>query len=225
MWTPVTPEEDLKNGYCVPGSVAIRSDGHYDMATRLSDQACKRAGVCRKGTHKYTEIMPGIFAAFCAHGICLAFFFMSNHESPETLFSFLMQRRKVPPNALIADNSCLVQHFSLNREPHYFKDTEFYIDGFHNQGNHVGCSTGYTIALFRYFDVINTEVAEQFFSILDRIVTPVAFMRVENATLFVRLFVAFQNEKRNKYWSSPDDETRRRLAELNTLLTGLISLA
>ena len=61
------------------------------------------------------RVLPGVFAIFCPHGICLGFFFMSNFESPETLFSIIMQRRRVPPRVLIYDSGCLEHAFAMNR--------------------------------------------------------------------------------------------------------------
>ena len=115
VWGTVSPPDDMSNGYCVPTSTDVRGDGFYNISTRASDAAAARSGTCRKGTHTFTEVMPGIFAFFCPHGICLAFFFMNNFESPETLFSFIMQRRRKAPPVLIYDNNCNELDFCLNR--------------------------------------------------------------------------------------------------------------
>lgn len=196
------------------------------MSTRTSDAECSRAGSCRKGTHTFTDIMPGVFAVFCPHGICLGVFFMSKFESPETFFSIIMQRRRVAPRVLIGDNLCLGQHFAMNREPHFFKDVSWFLDGMHNYG-HVACSTGFCIAHFPDFDVVNTEVAEQFFSLLDRITNPVSFMGVEHATKFVRLFIAFQNRVRRQYWSmtgaSVSDAARGKIQAASDKIDALLS--
>ena len=144
--------------------------------------------------------MPGIFAIFCAHGICLAFFFMSKFESTETLFSFIMQRRRIAPKMLIYDDMCHGHGFALNREPWFFNTVWFLIPIFH-QKDHVACSNGYCLSLYPHLNCLNGEVAEEMFSIVDRITTPVSYMRVENATYFVRFFFALQNAERRLYWS------------------------
>ena len=50
-----------------------------------------------------------------ALGVCLGFFFMSNFESPETLFSIIMQRREVAPAAVIYDYACGGHSYAMNR--------------------------------------------------------------------------------------------------------------
>ena len=204
IWRPVTPDEDLRTGQCVPTSRERRDCGTYSMCTRQSDIDAGRAGGCSKRTHRFKEILPGLFAVFCAHGICLGFFFMHNHESPETFFTFLMQRRRVAPRLAVYDHACGWHAYCLNREPFFFKDTDFMVDTFHQgqaKGGHVACSSGYCIALFTEYKGLNEEVAEQMFSLLDRITTPVSFMSLENATVFTRLFFALQNNNRRAYWT------------------------
>jgi hypothetical protein len=158
----------MQSGYCVPTSTEVREDGAYHMSSRVSDAECNRHGACRKSTHKFAQVMPGLFAIFCPHGICLAFFFMSKFESPETLFSFILQRRKKPPYAIVYDSCCREQHYAMNREPFYFKDVEFFIDCMHNT-EHVQCSSGYTVRRYPHYNGLLTEVAEQMFSLLAKI--------------------------------------------------------
>jgi hypothetical protein len=198
-WTPVDQEEDLKVGLSYPTSTEERKSSVYALSTRQSDIDA-RAGGCRKATHKFRRVLPGVAAVFCPHGICLGFHFMSSFESPETFFSLFMKRRKMAPRVIIYDNGCHFHGYAMNREPWYWRNTEVYVDAMHYWCGHVGCSIGYCIERFTFYDVINTEVAEQAFSGLDRITTCVSFMAVENATRFVRLFFWFHNENRRRYW-------------------------
>jgi hypothetical protein len=201
QWRPVDADEDLKIGWCYPPVHEQRDSNSYTRATRRSDLD-SRAGGCRKATHKFVRVMPGVFAVFCPHGICLGFHFMSNFESPETFFSLMMQRRRQMPKVVLYDNDCHLHSYAMNREPWHFRQTEMYIDRMHFWCGHVGCSIGFCIERIPFFNALNTEVAEQGFSVVDRITTPVAFMGVENATRFVRIFLALQNQDRRREWAA-----------------------
>jgi hypothetical protein len=76
------------------------------------------------------------------------------------------------------------------------------------------------------FNCLNTEVAEQMFSILDRITTPVSYMNVPNATRYVRIFFALQNQSRKQYWSGVNlrSVSNAKLIERQQTLTAISNL-
>jgi len=224
-WRQVSPEGDLNIGYCYPPTFEQRESNTYTMQTRKSDLDSK-AGGCRKASHRFLRVMPGVFAVFCPHGFCLGFHFMSNFESPETLFSLMIQRRRTLPQVCIYDNDCHGHSYTMNREPWLFRKTEFYIDRMHFWCGHIGCSVGFCIDRFSMFNCLNTEVAEQMFSILDRITTPVSYMNVPNATRYVRIFFALQNQSRKQYWSGVNlrSVSNAKLIERQQTLTAISNL-
>ena len=79
------------------------------------------------------------------------------------------------------------------------------------------------VVTISFFSALNTEVAEQFFSILDRITTPVSFMGVENATRYVRLFMAMQDRLRRQYWNC--EGLRTTSAQRSRIRTARVALA
>lgn len=220
-WHPILPDEDMRVGYAYPCATEQRPSNVYRKETRRSDYECRK-GACNKKSHRFLRVMPGVFAVFCAHGLCLGFHFMNNWESPETFFSLLIQRRRNAPRVIIYDAACRLHSYAMNREPWFFKDTEFYSDRLHWY-DHVGCSVGFCIDRFPLYDCLNSEVAEQMFALLDRITTPVSFMGLENATYYVRLFFALQNIKRVTYWASQRTNIQAQLTAIELLLAHIRS--
>jgi len=198
VWEPIVHDDDLRIGYCYSTLTETCPSNNYSKTTRINDYEC-RDGSCSKATKKFQRVMPGLFAVFCPHGINLGSHFMNNWESPET-FSLLMRRRRIAPLVVIYDYACGLHAYAMNREPWFFRHTQFYIDKFHWRG-HVGCSVGYCLDRFPLFNAINSEVAEEVFSLLDRIKTAVSFMGLENAMRFVRLFFLLQNRQRLQFWN------------------------
>ena len=47
---------------------------------------------CNKFARRHSQLTPGLFTVFCAHGICLGFKLMMNKESPKTAFDILFTR-------------------------------------------------------------------------------------------------------------------------------------
>jgi len=130
IWAAINSEDEIKSGYCYPNGHELRPSNSYVKATRLNDYQC-REGACHKNKHKYQRVMPGVCAAFCPHGVNLGFHFMSNFESPETVFAAVFQRRRTAPRAIIYDHACGLHSYCMNREPWFFRNTEFFSDRFH----------------------------------------------------------------------------------------------
>lgn len=87
---------------------------------------------------------------------------MSSHESPRHPFEIFRSRFKVAPKLIIYDNACKLHQYCLNREPAFFKHTQFAVDRFHWRG-HVGCSAGYCLDKYKSAQIenINSQVNEQ----------------------------------------------------------------
>ena len=72
----------------MPGYPLIRG-----LPTFAADSAAQKDGeACNKFARKHSELTPGLFTVFCAHGICLGFKLMMIKESPKTAFDLLYTR-------------------------------------------------------------------------------------------------------------------------------------
>lgn len=93
---------------------------------------------------------------FYYHGVC---YVMSSPESPHHPFHIFRMTFEVPPRLIIYDNACKLHQYCLNREPLFFKHTQFAVDRFHWRG-HVGCSVGYNLYNYDVPDIkaINSQV-------------------------------------------------------------------
>ena len=81
------------------------------------------------------------------------------------------------------------------RDPALFRDTAFFVDRFHFC-NHK-CSPTYSMRLNQTEEVkcINSQVCEQIFSVLRKISTQIAYMRVENVFYNTRYFLVTMNQQ------------------------------
>ena len=84
---------------------------------------------------------------------------------------------------------------SYSRDPALFRDTTFLVDRFH-YSNHK-CSTSYSMKSIQTEEIkrINSQTCEQIFSVLRRISTQIAYMRIENVFYNTRYFLATLNEQ------------------------------
>ena len=72
----------------MPGYPLLRGLPSFD-----ADLDSKRDGEsCNKFARRHSQLTPGLFTVFCAHGICLGFKLMMNKESPKTAFDLLLSR-------------------------------------------------------------------------------------------------------------------------------------
>ncbi|KAK9917089.1 hypothetical protein WJX75_000796 [Coccomyxa subellipsoidea] len=157
---------------------------------------------CSKFHRYHNQLTPGIFTFFCAHGLCVGFKFMVNKEGPATAFELFLTRLQAGPKMVVYDNACNLHRYALRRAPKFFADTAFRIDRLHIY-NHHGCSSGYNLAKYPQdmqlvdgmpLRKLNTQVAEQCNSILDRVRTQVAYMLHDNGMDYLKYFLACSNE-------------------------------
>lgn len=176
----------LKSGICC-GLKEVRARPFYKMDKPLSDEEfeCRhsfKAG--SKGSHR----TGGVFTWFCKHGICYAFFIIPDAEGRNEAFSFMIRFFARAPKLIVYDFACSLQEYCLNREPEFFGGTKFGIDRFHLK-NHKSCGGGYCLSHYLQYDYLNTEIAEQCNSALQKVKPSLAQMNQEYFMFSLRLFL------------------------------------
>lgn len=132
------------------------------------------------------------------HGRCLFLEILSRHEGPRTAFEILLERFPEAPGLVIYDNACNLQRYIEAREPHFFRNTLFRIDGFHSPG-HVKCPRECSCSSYkragRTFEFLpgvtadlNTQVAEQANSRIEIVRKTCASMTQRNFFSYVTYF-------------------------------------
>jgi Kyakuja-Dileera-Zisupton transposase len=137
----------------------------------------------------------GVFTWFCKHGICYAFFILPNAEGRDEAYSFLVCYFRVAPKYIIYDFACSLQEYCLNRLPYFFKDTAFMVDNFHWH-NHSACARSFNLSLYRSLGHINSQIAEQCNSALQKIKPCVSQMKQVAFMTTMRLFLDAWNRKK-----------------------------
>ena len=135
--------------------------------------------LCAKAEKWNTNFLPGVFILLCPHGVVYGIFFMEDHESPQTIFDIIFDRFEVPPSMIIYDNACHADSYCLGRQPAWFANTSWMIDRVHQAG-HVRCSEAYNLDTYfgnMMLELLNTQVAEQFNSILRKHSKVLKFMK------------------------------------------------
>lgn len=183
------PEENKLSFF--PNLPSLTGPANY-AADKL--QAKCGSDECRKYTGCHPVLTPGVFTIFCPHKICYGFEVMSTHESPRHPFQIFRSRFKVAPKLIIYDNACKLHQYCLNREPAFFKCTQFAVDRFHWRG-HVGCSAGYCLNKYESAEVerINSQVNEQANAGLQHIKAQLSYMSAENFIFNLSLFLSIKN--------------------------------
>lgn len=115
---------------------------------------------CQKAKPFTKKLTPGLNLYWCT--IChkaKGFQIMVDAESPRTCFNYFVTRCLTAPKLFVRDDGCHDQAFCLNREPVFYKDTEFAIDQPHKKG-HVSCAKAYDT---QYYPgrIKNAPLAEQ----------------------------------------------------------------
>lgn len=118
-------------------------------------------GSCKKDAYTRRQLSPGLFVMWClCCGNCIGFHMMRDSESPRTLFEVLYTRFPVAPRLVVYDNGCNAHAFALNREPVFFKNTQFMIDALHFKC-HTGCCSAYDIKHHAHTRHLNSQLCEQ----------------------------------------------------------------
>lgn len=157
---------------------------------------------CRKETHSHNSLTPGLFTIFCEHQVCLGFSLMQQVESPRTPFDILLERfpQEILDNlTMVYDNCCKFQNYALRREPKRFSRTKCFVDRLHYRSNHVGCSNGYSLDIYKSntrLNKLNSQMNEQANADLRRLSTQVTYMTPHNVIQHVAIFLALRNMKK-----------------------------
>ena len=122
------------------------------------------------------------------HGVYYGFEVLQTCESPKHPFHIFKTRFSHAP-LIIYDNACRFHVYCLNREPHFFENTQFAVDRFH-WCSHIGCSKGYSLDAYSQKQIkgINSQVNEQANLGLQKIRGQLAYMSVENFKIHCSLF-------------------------------------
>ena len=168
------------------------------------DTAGYKEQTCTKKILKTRRYTPGLFSAFCPHGICIGFEAMRRFESARVPFDLFYTRFPKCPGYIIYDNACNASRYCLRREPYYFSRALFWIDRMH-QCNHVGCHSGYCINSYPQSTPLlggtmtlanlNSQAAEQAHAKMTLIETQTSFMGQNTFMAYTKLFMAQKNKE------------------------------
>lgn len=166
----------------------IRSRGLYTI-----DKIKNEAVVCKKDATRHPTLLPGIFTAFCKHGICYGFQLMESNESPNVPFTFLRTRFKRAPRTVVYDNACNLHSYCLNRDQGFFQATLFVVDNMH-WGNHTSCSKVYHAKVHPRLQGVNTQMVEQNNSKLRKLKSQLSYMNHCNFMNHLKFFLWYCNK-------------------------------
>lgn len=154
---------------------------------------------CNKSLPPAGKRTGGVFSWYCRHGVCYAFYVIPTAEGRNEAFSFLYSYFKRAPRFVVYDFACALSEYCLNRAPQFFKDTTFLIDRFHI-GNHSACGLGFALQPYDQHPAlagINTQVAEQAHSALQKIKPIVTQMKQQSYMQAMRLYLHHRNVGKN----------------------------
>jgi hypothetical protein len=88
---------------------------------------------CRKRNtlKRSSGLDPGLVTFSCTHRVVYGILVMREFESPRMLFQALRQYFPWPPRIIVYDLACVLDKFSIQRNPSVFSDVLFLIDKFH----------------------------------------------------------------------------------------------
>lgn len=155
------------------------------LADRVSQSSQQRgAHACTKHKQSTRDLTPGLCLGWCQQcKVCVFMAAMANAESPRTVFEVLYAMFEEAPGEIIYDNMCTMQHYTLNREPVFFKLADGRVDALHYL-EHTRCAPDFNSAL--YNRVKNSQLAEQKNAALRRMGSAVFYMHQHTFLFFVR---------------------------------------
>ena len=154
---PIDGSYDPESGICyyfADGGKKVRQLPMYSI-TDYKD-------TCRKNYTKVGKHGWGyLFIWSCAeHGHVYGFHLISGAEGRKDPFSSAYQYMESAPEHIYYDFGCAFSDYCLNREPSFFRNTQFWIDEFHGH-NHV-CGDNHKPARVEGIPHPNTSICEQF---------------------------------------------------------------
>lgn len=93
------------------------------------------------------------------YGELFGFHLMKYVESSRTVHELLTTRWAKTPREVIYDNSCNTFKFVHHRDPHFYKDTVFFIVKLHVKG-HVKCSPAFSRYMYSWLARFNSQVCD-----------------------------------------------------------------
>lgn len=147
------------------------------------------------------------FLFFCPkHGHCYGFHLISGAEGRKDPFSALVKYLPVAPRIIFYDYACQLSEYAFNREPEYFRNTEFFHDIFHGV-NHK-CPYAFQCGAIADKRCYNTSCAEQFNSYFVKIKATGKCLRMSRFMLYAQHMMYLWNLDRTKR-SMEDQKTLR----------------
>ncbi|EJD36135.1 hypothetical protein AURDEDRAFT_74537 [Auricularia subglabra TFB-10046 SS5] len=140
----------------------------------------------------------GLMAAWCPHMVCLGFHCIPKGEGRNDVFSALFMHWEEPPKTVIYDFACALAHYCMLREPKFFRNTRFLIDGFHAKG-HTRCSRCCFISSYKKDSAlcsVNSSAAECGNRGLLKIRRPLSYMSQRRAIVYVHTYLSVWNRER-----------------------------
>ena len=113
-------------------------------------------------------------------------------EGPRIFHELLWTRFHTAPKIVQYDNGCTLLKYCHKREPLFYSNTLFTIDGFHLKG-HKSCSSSFDMSLYKCTQSENSQAIEQLNRVLKRLVSNVSYMTPSNFKMVVTLFMASKN--------------------------------
>lgn len=156
---------------------------------------------CTKYYEDYAKkgLTGGLMVFWCTHSVCLGFHCIPKGEGRNDVFSAIFTHWKRAPRFIIYDYACALAPYCMIREPEYYEDTSFFIDGFHAFG-HTRCSPACFIAAYKAWSETlrktNSSAGECGNSGLAKIRRPLSYMSQRHAIIFAYVYLAMWNRLR-----------------------------
>lgn len=181
-----------------------------DYPNLPTDQKVDRAVVTETGAggigcNKFYETYGkrgqtgGLMAAWCPHCVCLGFHCIPKGEGRNDVFSAVFTRWEKPPKVVIYDFACALGPYCMMREPEFFGETRFLIDGFHAKG-HTRCTKACFISAYKKNSPaladVNSSAAECGNGGLLKIRRPLSYMSQRHAITYAYTYLATWNRER-----------------------------
>ena len=164
---------------------------YIDFNDTVEESSCRKVSYphCSKSGHSY------LFLIFdpMHYGHCHGFHIIQN-EGPKDAFTAPLLYKKRAPRHYFYDNSCKLEEYSLNREPQFWRECEFWHDVFH--GFHHKCPYTYNSRRINSLSTVNSEICEQFNSYIQKIAYSGRAMSQPRFIFYLQFFIHHWNQSR-----------------------------
>ena len=199
---PSAPAVPLPNTYNPEEGRAYYFAGHGQQVRKLPRYG-KAAGatskeLCRKDFPRVSKHgWSHLFLWFCAkHEHCYGYHIISGSEGRKDPFASAYQYMENAPDHIWYDFSCSLCEYALNREPHFFRETRFWLDEFHSY--HHTCGDNHKSQRVADVPHPNTSVCEQFNSYLKNFLYFQTHQTQSHFTFFLQFFIHVWNKRKTK---------------------------